>query len=92
MAYGDDLSEVGLKPNHTNQQTGKHFPLMGNHKWEWLDKWIQPHLGYSKKKLTVAYVDGACSEQGIEDIAKAGFGLWYGQDHPWNEWSTFYGR
>ena len=36
--------------------------------------------------------DGACSEQGLADVARAGFSLWFGPDHPWNESSPLSGR
>ena len=96
MPYSEDLKGLGLSSNHTPQKIGTHFPLLGSHEWEWLDDMLLPLLGYTFERngriVLVAYTDGACSEQGLADIARAGFSLWFGPEHPWNEASPLPGR
>ena len=57
-------------------------------KLEKLDKHILPFLSHFVGHHLVVYTDGACANQG-HCLARAGFGLFYGDGHPWNEGMAF---
>ena len=61
------------------------MPLLGAKKYQCIDDWLLPYLGKCVGDKMVVFTDGACSDQGRLDLARAGYGVFYGDGHPWNE-------
>ncbi len=59
--------------------------LLGAKEYQYFDEWLLPYLGKCVGNKIVVFTDGACSDQGRLDLARAGYGVFYGDGHPWNE-------
>ena len=92
MTGSTETEDVGLKGNHTKRPTHKRMPLLGSKGHKYVDKLLIPFLSpRTSKGEIIIYTDGACSEQGRDDLARAGYGIYYGHMHPWNEHFVLHG-
>ena len=76
--------DVWLSPNHTKHRVYKRTPILGTKKFKHSDRFLLPYLVRFQGKTLVVYTDGACSNQGNAQVARAVYGLFYRDGHPWN--------
>ena len=60
------------------------MPLLGSHLWDSLDGPLLAMLSVFCKGRLVVFTDGACSDQSDPSLRRAGYGVFYGDGHPWS--------
>ena len=91
MPASTELDDAGLKQTHAERPTHKNMPLLGDKAHQHFETWLLPFLGPCNQHSIIIYTDGACSDQGRLDLARAGYGIFDGPAHPWNESHVLHG-
>ena len=77
LSLRDDLRLVDGKVK-------RRIPLLGAKAWSFIDPWLLPFLCSSHNGYLCVYPDGACTDEGQLDLARAGFGVFFYKGCPWN--------